>query len=70
MSLTSRLIDLVNKFCALINHFCDVCKTRFAYVVNVLLMSRDGEGQIQIQSRQPGSRLKTPGLPIWVRYQQ
>lgn len=35
----------------------------------MFLLIRDGEGQIQIQSRQPGSRLKTPGLPIWVRYQ-
>lgn len=28
---------------------------------------RDGEGEaLRVQSRQPGSRLKTPGLPIWV----
>lgn len=27
----------------------------------------DGEGEaLRVQSRQPGSRLKTPGLPIWV----
>jgi Domain of unknown function (DUF4205) len=32
--------------------------------------NRDGEGEaLRVQSRQPGSRLKTPGLPIWVRYQ-
>lgn len=34
----------------------------------LLCASRDGDGQNLVQSRQPGSRLKTPGLPIWVRY--
>lgn len=33
---------------------------------NSVYYDRDGEGQIQVQSRNPGSRLKTPGLPIWV----
>lgn len=31
------------------------------------LLIWDGEGEaLRVQSRQPGSRLKTPGLPIWI----
>lgn len=37
--------------------------------LSFFLLNRDGEGEaLRVQSRQPGSRLKTPGLPIWVRY--
>ena len=38
-----------------------LCRSR------VGLLIWDGEGEaLRVTSRQPGSRLKTPGLPIWV----